>query len=79
MLPLAEVTGILGARRQYLAASAGIIGLGDQVQFTHQLLQEYFVARYMKERFSTMWRSLWSAAARDLTAKTDFPSGQDEY
>ena len=53
VLPLAEVTGILGARRQYLAASAGIIGLGEQVRFTHQLLQEYFVARYMKERFST--------------------------
>lgn len=38
---------ILGERLLYLAGSASILSIGEQARFTHQLLQEYFAARYM--------------------------------
>ncbi len=41
------VYAILGERLLYLAGSASILSVGEQVRFTHQLLQEYFAARYM--------------------------------
>jgi len=47
VLPKAEAQKILGERLLYLAGSASILSLGEQVRFTHQLLQEYFAARYM--------------------------------
>ncbi|MFN0087331.1 MAG: TIR domain-containing protein, partial [Blastocatellia bacterium] len=47
VLPREEVKVILGERMLYLAGSASILSVGDQVRFTHQLLQEYFAARYM--------------------------------
>ncbi|RMG71792.1 MAG: TIR domain-containing protein [Chloroflexi bacterium] len=47
VLPRAEVESILGERLLYLARSASILSVGDQVRFTHQLLQEYFAAKYM--------------------------------
>jgi hypothetical protein len=49
-LPLYSVTGILDERQRYQAASANLLTLGDEVRFSHQLLQEYFVARAMRRR-----------------------------
>ncbi len=49
-LPLADVLGLLTERQRYQAASANLLVLGDEVRFAHQLLQEYFVARAMRER-----------------------------
>ncbi|MBK7918074.1 MAG: SUMF1/EgtB/PvdO family nonheme iron enzyme [Chloroflexi bacterium] len=49
-LPFDVVAGILDERQRYQAASANLLALGDEVRFTHQLLQEYFVARAMRER-----------------------------
>jgi formylglycine-generating enzyme required for sulfatase activity len=51
VLPKAEAQKILGERLLYLAGSASILSLGEQVRFTHQLLQEYFAARYMDIEF----------------------------
>lgn len=50
VLPLDVVTRFLDERQRYQAASANLLSLGDEVRFTHQLLQEYFVARAMRER-----------------------------
>jgi formylglycine-generating enzyme required for sulfatase activity len=47
VLPEDEVKGILGERLLYLAGSASILSVSEQVRFTHQLLQEYFAATYM--------------------------------
>ena len=47
VLPLQDVKAILTDRLLYLAAGASILNSGDQVRFTHQLLQEYFAAKYM--------------------------------
>lgn len=45
VLPHQDVAAILGERLLYLAGSASILSIGEQVRFTHQLLQEYFAAR----------------------------------
>ncbi len=47
-LPLTAVKPRLSDRMLYLAVSASLLTLGDEVRFTHQLLQEYFAARYMR-------------------------------
>ncbi len=47
VLPEDDVKRILGERLLYLAGSASILSVGEQVRFTHQLLQEYFAATYM--------------------------------
>ncbi|MBE2268640.1 MAG: SUMF1/EgtB/PvdO family nonheme iron enzyme, partial [Anaerolinea sp.] len=47
-LDLAAVRGILNERLLYLAVSTSILTTGDEVRFSHQLLQEYFAARYME-------------------------------
>ncbi|QQS46817.1 MAG: SUMF1/EgtB/PvdO family nonheme iron enzyme [Acidobacteriota bacterium] len=47
VLPLEKVNTILGNRGVYLARSTNILSTGDPVRFTHQLLQEYFAAKYM--------------------------------
>nr|MDQ3011319.1 TIR domain-containing protein [Acidobacteriota bacterium] len=46
-LPKEEAGRLLRDRLLALAGSASILSLGDQVRFTHQLLQEYFAARAM--------------------------------
>ena len=48
-LPKREAEQALGDRLLYLAGSTGILDLGEQIRFSHQLLQEYFVARYMAD------------------------------
>ena|GEM_PF-484191 len=48
VLPGEKVKAILGERLLYLAGSASVLSIGEQVRFTHQLLQEYFVARHME-------------------------------
>ena len=50
-LPPATVAYYLNEYQRYQAASANLLTLGDEVRFAHQLLQEYFVARAMRERF----------------------------
>jgi len=47
--PKEEVNAILGERLLYLAGGAGILSMGEQARFTHQLLQEYFAARHMDQ------------------------------
>jgi hypothetical protein len=56
----------LDERQRYQAASANLLSLGDEVRFTHQLLQEYFVARAMRERIFPVERFSKSFSARDL-------------
>jgi formylglycine-generating enzyme required for sulfatase activity len=48
-----EVTPWLDERLLYLAGSASILSIGEQVRFTHQLLQEYFAAKYMDNEMRT--------------------------
>ena len=55
-LPLAEATAYLTEQHRYQAASANLLLIGADVRFAHQLLQEYFAARGMRER-------IWGAAA----------------
>jgi predicted NACHT family NTPase len=47
-LPAAQAGRILSERLLYLAGSASLLSVGDEVRFTHQLLQEYFAARHMQ-------------------------------
>ncbi len=42
-----QARACLNEHQLYLAGSASILSLGQQVRFTHQLLQEYFAARCM--------------------------------
>lgn len=73
VLPQNDVKGLLGERGLYLAGSSSILSIGEQVRFTHQLLQEYFAARYMDlERLNAedLWpivgwwkRTNWEEAA----------------
>lgn len=49
-LPLATVARFLDAQQRKQAASASLLTLGEEVRFAHQLLQEYFVARAMRQR-----------------------------
>ena len=65
VLPLAEAKAILNERLLYLAGSASLLNLGEQVAFSHQLLQEYFAARFMDgERLAGRLRAadLWPPA-----------------
>ena len=52
VLPGADVRKILDEQTLKLAGSASLLSLGEQVRFTHQLLQEYFAARYLQSRMS---------------------------
>ncbi len=47
VLPVDEVRQRLDGRLLRLASSASLLSLGEQVRFTHQLLQEYFAAQFM--------------------------------
>ena len=49
-LPAATVNSLMDANQVYHAASANLLLLGEVVRFTHQLLQEYFLARHMRQR-----------------------------
>jgi len=49
-LPLAEASRYLSAEQQYQAVSANLLTIGRDVRFAHQLLQEYFAARAMRQR-----------------------------
>lgn len=46
-LPIATAQALLTQRQLYLAVSANLLLVGETVRFSHQLLQEYFAARYM--------------------------------
>lgn len=52
VLPLQEVRNILDEPSLKLAGQASLLNPGEQVRFTHQLLQEYFAARYLQNRMS---------------------------
>lgn len=47
VLPKQRIKEILSERLLYLAGHASVLIVGEQVHFTHQLLQEYFAARYI--------------------------------
>lgn len=49
-LPVDALSQILSQEQQYQAASCNLLTIDESVRFTHQLLQEYFVARAMRER-----------------------------
>ena len=49
-LPLETINQYLTPQQQYQATSANLLTLSDEGRFSHQLLQEYFVARAMQER-----------------------------
>lgn len=53
VLPRQDVADVLGERLLYLAGSASILSVGEQVRFTHQLLQEYFAAKFMDGEIRT--------------------------
>ncbi|MFN7930054.1 MAG: TIR domain-containing protein [Blastocatellia bacterium] len=46
-LPKAEALRILNDRQLYLAGNASLLNTGELVRFSHQLLQEYFAAKFM--------------------------------
>ncbi|MCZ7569323.1 MAG: NACHT domain-containing protein [Ardenticatenaceae bacterium] len=49
VLPRAEVVpALLSERQLYLGGSTNILSTGDEVRFSHQLLQEYFAATFMQ-------------------------------
>ncbi|MBS1790904.1 MAG: SUMF1/EgtB/PvdO family nonheme iron enzyme [Acidobacteria bacterium] len=72
-----EASAILTERQLYLAGSASILSVADQVRFAHQLLQEFFAAKFMDIEFrdgrlkaSKLWppdkwweRTNWEEAA----------------
>ncbi len=76
-LPRADVELMLSDRLLYLGGSASLITVSDEVRFSHQLLQEYFAARYMDTEIkagrlqaATIWkpenwleRTNWEEAA----------------
>lgn len=47
VLPKAAVLELLTDGQLYLAGCANLLNVGDEVRFSHQLLQEYFAAHYM--------------------------------
>ncbi|MBI3423752.1 MAG: SUMF1/EgtB/PvdO family nonheme iron enzyme [Acidobacteria bacterium] len=47
VLPRPEVVKLLNERLLYLAGCASLLNVADEVRFSHQLLQEYFAAKYM--------------------------------
>ena len=47
VLPRSEVAKLLDERLIGIATRASILSPGEEIRFTHQLLQEYFAARYM--------------------------------
>jgi hypothetical protein len=56
VLPVEEVApGILDEAQLHLARGAMILSGHDSIRFTHQLLQEYFVATYMREKIGWLW------------------------
>jgi len=57
VLPLEAVWPYLDEAQQYRAVSANFLSINESVRFSHQLLQEYFVARAMRER-------IWGAEER---------------
>jgi hypothetical protein len=48
VLPMFIVRAIMDEQQVYLAGSASILSIGSEVRFSHQLLQEYFAAIYMR-------------------------------
>jgi formylglycine-generating enzyme required for sulfatase activity/pimeloyl-ACP methyl ester carboxylesterase len=60
----ADVLDTLTKRQLYLAGQASILSHGEQVRFSHQLLQEYFAAQYMDIKFKAgrlHAQALWPA------------------
>lgn len=47
ILPKNEALDVLSDKQLDLARDASILSVGEQIRFSHQLLQEYFAAQYM--------------------------------
>lgn len=50
VIPATRAARLLSANQRKQAVSASLLTPGDEVHFTHQLLQEYFVAQAMRQR-----------------------------
>jgi formylglycine-generating enzyme required for sulfatase activity len=64
VLPRSEVAKLLDERLIGIATRASILSPGEEIRFTHQLLQEYFAARYMDTEIKAgrlQASSLWPA------------------
>ena len=64
VLPRTEVLKTLDEDQLKIATRASILSTGEEVRFTHQLLQEYFAARHMDEEIKAgrlKAESLWPA------------------
>lgn len=71
VLPLADVKVLLTDRLLYLGGSTSLLMVGDEVRFSHQLLQEYFAAIYLRDRIfggttSTLSGAGWRMLAPPL-------------
>ncbi|MCP4428766.1 MAG: SUMF1/EgtB/PvdO family nonheme iron enzyme, partial [Chloroflexi bacterium] len=76
-LPLAEVSRYLSAERQYQAVSANLLTIGRDVRFSHQLLQEYFAARAMRQRIfpqSADGTSIVGRFSKSFPSRRDLPN-----
>jgi formylglycine-generating enzyme required for sulfatase activity len=65
VLALSAVQPLLPGRLLYLAGSTSLLSIGAEVRFTHQLLQEYFAARYMQNEVGSgrlLATALWQPA-----------------
>jgi len=63
VLPVAEAARYLTTEQQYQAVSANLLVIGGDVRFAHQLLQEYFAARALRQRvFGNHTQQLAAAA-----------------
>ena len=66
-LSQAEASRYLSGSQPYQAVSANLLTIGTDVRFAHQLLQEYFAARTMRDRiFSVARFGKSSSQKRDL-------------
>jgi formylglycine-generating enzyme required for sulfatase activity len=64
VLQRSEVLNILDEDQLKIATRASILSTGEEIRFTHQLLQEYFAARHLDEEINVRKlkaESLWPA------------------
>jgi hypothetical protein len=73
-LPLVKASRYLTPAQQYQAVSANLLSINDDVRFAHQLLQEYFAARAMRERIFPVERLL---RPDSVQVSKSFPLGRD--
>jgi formylglycine-generating enzyme required for sulfatase activity len=75
-LPMAEVKARLGSQGLKRAGDAGILDLGQDVRFAHQLLQEYFTAQGLRDRIedrrleaAKLWKNPWERSGWEMATR----------